>query len=231
MLLPAITLLGMFATVAPALPADISHADEERIAEIVGKMKAAYGQMNGYETDVEDSEYRHGHMSEEMRFRYVFKKPNHVRIDMESPHQGTVLVYPDKSGKVTVKPGGWAGFFKLSVSPASAILKNESGQRINQTDMGLLIDNISHSLTDRRHGEIRLSERDGRAIIEVLAEDHFHAGMLTFYHFHIDKTLWLPVEVEEFTPDNVIKRKVIFHNLRPLTEIPESLFRTDGGGK
>ncbi len=229
MLLPAVTFLVMFASVAPALPAGTSSADGERIAEIVGKMKAAYGQVNGYETDVQDDEYRHGHLSEEMRFRYVFKKPDHVRIDMETPHRGTVLVYPDKTGKVTVRPGGWAGFFKLSVSPGSAILKNDSGQSINQTDMGLLIDNIAHSVTDRRHGEIQLSERDGRVIIEVLAEDHFHAGMLTLYHFHIDKTLWLPVEVEEFTRDNVIKRKVIFHNLRPLTEIPDSLFRTHGG--
>ncbi len=227
--LPAIAILVVATPVAHALSTGISPVNERQAAEIIGKMKNAYGQIDGYETDVEESEYRHGYLNEEMRFRYIFKKPDHVRIDMEAPHPGTVLVYPDKTGKVTVRPGGWAGFFTMHLSPGSIFLRNDSGQRIDQTDMGLLIDNISHSLTDRRHGEVGLSERDGRVVIEVLAMDHFHAGMLTLYQFYIDKKTWMPVEIEEFTPDNIIRRKVIFRNLRLLMDVPDSLFLTDGG--
>jgi hypothetical protein len=148
---------------------------------------------------------------------------------MESPYAGMVLVYPVGDGKVAVKPGGLFGFLKLHLSHGSALLRTSAGQRIDQTDIGLLIQNIDHSLTDRRHGEIRVSGRDGQVLIEVLAEDHFLAGVLTLYHFSIDKTRWLPVEVREFTPEGILKREVRFRNLRTSLGVPESFFRTNGG--
>jgi len=96
---------------------------------------------------------------------------------------------------------------------------------MDQTDLGLLIKNIVHSLTDRRRGELKVSGEDDREIVEVLAEDHFRAGVLTLYHFTIDKKRWLPVEVRESTPDGVLRRKVIFNNFN--TAIP-SVFRMNG---
>ena len=65
--------------------------------------------------------------------------------------------------------------------------------------------------------------------IEVLAEDHFLAGVLTLYHFFIDMTRWLPVEVKEFTPNGIPKREVRFRNLKTSTGVNESFFRIDGG--
>ena len=71
---------------------------------------------------------------------------------------------------------------------------------MDQTDLGLLVRNIAHSLTDQRRGTIKISEQDCCLLVEVLAEDHFFSGVLTLYRFSIDKTRWLPVGVEEFTP-------------------------------
>ena len=166
---------------------------------------------------------------ETKRFLYTFKKPDHIRIDMESPYAGMVLIYPGEDGKVTVKPGGLFGFLKLHLSPDSSLLNAAKGQRIDQTDMGLLIKNIAHSLTDRRHGEVKVSDQDGQVHISVLAEDHFLAGVLTLYRFSIDKTSWLPVEVKEFTPNGILKREVRFRNLKTSIDVPESFFRINGG--
>ncbi len=226
---PAICIINLAMPAVPDLRAALSPPGGEEAAAIIQKMEASYARVGGYEAEVEDREYQHGQIKEETRFRYTFKKPDHIRIDMESPHPGSVLIYPDETGKVTVKPGGWAGFLKLHLAPDSMILRAGSGQRIDQTDMGLLIKNIVHSLTDRRHGEIRFSDQDSRVLIEVLSEDHFHAGVLTLYHFYIDRTLWLPVEIEESTPDGVLKRKVIFRGLKTSTDFPDNYFRIDGG--
>jgi hypothetical protein len=87
---------------------------------------------------------------------------------------------------------------------------------------------MAHSLTDRRQGKIGLSEHDGLVIIEVLAEDHFIAGVSTLYRFTIDKPSWLPMEVEEFTPDGVPKRRAVFGNLRSASDIPDGFFRING---
>ena len=210
----------------PDLEAGISPSKGEPAAGIIVKMEAAYAQVGEYQTETEVSEYRGGQVVETKRFLYTFRKPNHVRIDMESPYPGMILVYPDEDGKVFVKPGGWAGFLKLHLSPDSALLRTGAGQRIDRTDLGLLIRNIAHSLTDRRHGEIKVSgQGGGRVLIEVLAEDHFLAGVLTLYHFSIDKTRWLPMGVKEFTPDGIPKRKVIFRNMRTSIVIPDGFFR------
>jgi len=197
--------------------------------DIVAKMEAVYAGVKAYQTETEVSEYREGRVAATKRFLYTFKKPDHLRIDMKSPYRGMVLVYPDENGKVAVQPGGWSRFLKLHLSPDSALLRTSAGQRIDQTDLGLLIRHIRHSLTDRRRGEIKVTGEGDRLLVEVLAEDHFHAGVLTLYRFFIDTTRWLPAEVQEFTQDGVLKRKVIFRDLRITADIPDSFFRINGG--
>jgi len=90
--------------------------------DIITKMETSYAKVEENQAEIKVSEYRDGQIIEMKRFLYTFKKPYHLRIDMESPHPGTVLVYPDKNGKVTVKPGGWAGFLKLHLSLDSVFL-------------------------------------------------------------------------------------------------------------
>ncbi len=226
---PGICLLVLVMSFTLDLWAGLSQPRREQLMGFVEKMEASSAQLEEYQTETEVTEFRKGRVVATKRFLYTFKKPNHVRIDMVIPHQGMILVYPDHDGKVAVKPGGWAGFLKLHLSLDSPLLRSSAGQRIDQTDLGLLIRNIAHSLTDRRRGEIKAAEQDGRVLIEVLAEDHFLVGVVTLFRFSIDKARWLPVGVEEFTPDGIPKRKVIFRNLRTSRGIPDAFFRINGG--
>ncbi len=191
-------------------------------------MKDAYARVTCYRTDAEVEEYREGRVRERRRFIYTFKKPDHLRIDMESPHPGLVLVYPDEGGKVSIKPGGVAHFFRLRLAPDNPLLESRTGQRIDQTDLGLLIRNIEHSLTDRLYGKVGISERNGRIVLDVLAADHFLPDVRTRYLFFIGTKTWLPTEVDEYTEDGILKRKVIFRDLKILTDIPDRFFRLDG---
>ena len=101
-----------------------------------------------------------------------------------------ILVYPDKNGKVAVRPAGLAHFLKFHLEPDSRLLKGSSGQRIDQTDIGLLIKNIARSLTDQRRGPAEIVEENGHVRIRVLAVNHFHEDVVTLYQFFIDKKLW-----------------------------------------
>jgi len=223
------SLLFLFLLITSNLWAGLSPSKEEQIKGIIANMESAYALVEGYRTETEVNVYRTGRPVETQRFLYTFKKPDHMRIDMEDPHSGMLLVFPDKDGKVLVKPGGKSGFLKFHLSPDSMFLRNSAGQRIDHTDLGLLIQNIVHSLTDRRRGEIRISGQDDRIVMEVLAEDHFLSGVRTLYQFSIDKTRWLPVAVKEFTADRILKRKVDFRNLTTSVDIPDNFFRIDGG--
>jgi outer membrane lipoprotein-sorting protein len=216
------------ALLVPHLGASSRQPSGEEIVEIIGKMKAAIAAVDDYQTETEVREYRDGRLVDTKRFLYSFKKPNHIRIDLETPHPGMVLVYPDQEGKVGVEHFGWARFLRLRLPPDSGVLMTSAGQRIDQTDLGLLVQNIAHSLTDRRHGEITVSEEDGRLCLEVMAENHFRPKVLTRYRVFIDEKRWLPVEVQERTPEGMLQREVIFRSLRTSIGIPDTFFRIDG---
>jgi outer membrane lipoprotein-sorting protein len=223
-----ILFLIQFVLLSQALGDEFSPLSGDQVTGITQKMSLAYAQVKDYQTATVVKEYHEGEVTQTDRFIYTFKKPNHIRIDMQSPHPGMILVYPGEHGKVAVKPGGWAWFLKFHLSPDSSLLRITAGQRIDQTDMGLLIQNINHSLTDRRRGETRLSEKENSIITEVLAEDHFLAGVVTLYQFFIDKKRWLPVEIREFTPSRILKREVKFQNLRISIGVPDDFFKING---
>jgi outer membrane lipoprotein-sorting protein len=192
---------------------------------LLNKMEAAYAEVKDYQTEVKSRVYQRDGSKNTKKFLYTFKKPNWIRLDFELPHPGMILVYPDKNGKVVIHPSGWIRFFKLHLSPDSFLLKDASKQRIDQTDLGLLIRNISHSLTDQRRGPVEVSEDDGRIELRVLADDHFRKGVTTRYRFLIDKELWLPAGVEELTPNGILKRTVTFRNLRMNIGVSDCFFQ------
>jgi hypothetical protein len=196
-----------------------------QVAGILSKLETAYAAVTSYQTEMEVREYRKGKYQESKRFRYSFRKPDQLRIDMRVPKPGTVLIYPDQQGKVTLRPGGWAGIVTLHLAPDNAMLASGSGQRIDQSDFGLLLRNIRHSLTDHRRGDVVQSEAPDRFSIEVLADDHFLPGVQTLYRFVIDKSNWLPLEVHECTPQGAPKRVSIYADLRTSVTLSDDFFR------
>ena len=187
-------------------------------------MKSAYAKVNAYRVETEVTTYLDGRVDERRRFIYTFEKPNRLRIDMESPHRGMILLYPDAQGKVLVRFGGWSSFLRFHLSPASSLLVGAAGQRIDQTDFGLLIRNIARSLTDQRRSPPVLTTEDGKWILEVVAEDHFRKGVLTRYRFTVDRATDLPVEVQESTPEGKPERTVIFRHLTTSPDLPADWF-------
>ena len=223
-------LAGVCASAEIASASEVAAAAENLpdASKLLEHMEAAYAAVNDYRTNVEKRTFRSDGSVEVEKFLYTFKKPKSIRIDLESPHKGMILIYTDKDGRVTVQPGGLARLFKFHLAPDSRLLEDPSGQRIDQTDIGLLINHIAHSLRDQRKGRAEIAEEDGYIRIRVLAVDHFRENVDTLYQFYIDKKQWLPGKVEEFTPDGEPKRSIVFKDLRINNGFADSLFQLDG---
>jgi len=201
-------------------------ADEPK--NILERMEIAYGEIRDYQTLVELRNYSEDGSFEVEEFLYTLKKPHWIRLDFKSPHSGMVIVYPDSRGRVVVRPSGFFHFLKFYLSPDDSRLVSRTGQRIDETDMGLLIENIRHSVTDHRRGPVDLVSEDRRLIIRVLADDHFRKGVETRYAFTIDKDRWLPIGVSESTPEGRLERTIFFRDLRTNLTTPDSFFQMDG---
>lgn len=187
-------------------------------------MQKGYDALAGYQMETEVTEYRDGAVREKKSFLYSFRKPRQFRVDMGAPHQGTVLVYSERDGKVVVRPGGVGRFMALRLSPDNRLLVSPSGQRIDQTDLGLLIANIGRSVGSERRAEVTVRRGEGRIVLETVANDHFLPDVLTRYRFVIDAGTFLPVEVTERTPEGVLKRVVLFRNLKSVERFPDRFF-------
>lgn len=195
------------------------------VEAVLKKMEAAYDGVKDYQTEVEVRVYNKDGSFKTKKSLYTFKKPKWIRIEVVSPFPRMVLVYPDRQGKVLMRLPGLLPVFTFHLMLDDPLLETPSGQRIDQTDLGLLIKNIRHSLTDQQRGPLSISEDQDSFQIQVLADDHFREGVATRYQFRISKELWLPVEVGKSTPIGVQEGIIIFRNLRINTNVPDSLFQ------
>ena len=203
----------------PANAAD--HADAQALLK---RMESAYEAVRDYRVSVQVILVAENGAGRTKEFIYTFKKPRQFRIDFQVPQPGTILIFPDEEGKVLVRPWGLR-FLDLHLAPDSVFLANPSGQRVDQTDFGLLIRNMGRSMDGGRRGPLEILEEDQYVRIRVLAENHFREGKVTRHDFTIDKETYLPAEIEEWTPDGVLERKITFRNLAVNTGVPDSFFQ------
>lgn len=190
---------------------------------LLKKMEGAYEGVSDYQANMEVKTFGKDGSFDTKRFLYTFKKPKKIRLDFESPYAGMIIVYPDQNGNVALRR-----FFTFHLALDNFLLRVSAGQRIDQTDLGLLITNIFHSLNDRRRGPLTITEDDKDICIRVIADDHFREGVVTQYQFFIDKGIWLPVKLEESSPDGLLERTIVFRNLRTNIEIPDNYFQLNG---
>jgi len=195
--------------------------------EIVRNMELAYSKVDNYRMEVEITKPADEGAWKEERFTYTYKRPNQIRIDFHKPHGGTIVVYPAKDGKVFLRPWGWR-FLDFHVAPDNILLADPSGQRVDQTDLGLLIRNIERCMSEGRRGLLEISEEERSIVVEVLSEDLFRKGENTHYTFVIEKESWLPTEIREAAPGGSPKRRIVFSEIELNPGVKESFFRPDG---
>jgi outer membrane lipoprotein-sorting protein len=206
--------------------ADAGSPLEPRV--LIEKMETAYRQVSDYRTQLVITGFgKDSSFTSTQKLLYTFKKPNKLRLDFETPHRGMTIIYPDRDGKVWIRPNFWFPFINLHLEPSNANLEISPGQQINQSDLGMLIRNITHSLTDCYLGELQVAEDREQIIIRVLADNPFRRGKATRYVFFINRDTWLPVAVEESSPTGELQRTVAYQHLQLNTGVANSFFQMD----
>lgn len=169
---------------------------------------------------------RSTHDGEEQHIRYSYKKPGFVRMEFIRPHDGALLIYNPDTKLVHVWPFGAGHFPDVSLSPTNPLIQSLSGIRVDQSDVGVLFENL-RILRDGGTIEV-LGEQsiDGRTVwhlvvtgAEGIAVAHVHRSELW-----LDTTSQFPVKIISHDLRDYIIESVTMEELEINNAMPETLF-------
>ena len=157
--------------------------------------------------------------------RFAYKRPGFVRMDFVQPHEGAVLIYSPLTKVVRLWPFG-EGFFSLTLSPENSLVRSPTGQRVDRSDIGALLDNVK-SL--QRKGETTVLGQEmvgGRKAMRltVSATGDLVVGNVRQYELWLDSATLLPLKVVSRNANNEIIETVVMDDLRINVKMPDRLF-------
>lgn len=146
---------------------------------------------------------------------YCYQKPGYVRMDFVTPHKGAVLIFRPDSGKVKLRPFGFIKSLTLSMEPTAKLVRSPSGHRIDESDIGVLLENAQKLVRQGSIEILREETLEGTATVVLQitgAEDKVASGVHR-YVLWIDKQLKLPRKVESFDTNNRLIEGLSLENL------------------
>lgn len=104
-------------------------------ADPLGAAQARFAALGSYEVTIHSSGDRRGAEV----IHYLYRRPDHVRMEFDQPHHGAVIVYDPASRRAVVWPFGQGHFPRLVLSPGNPLIRGARGQRIDQSSVGALL--------------------------------------------------------------------------------------------
>ncbi len=157
--------------------------------------------------------------------RYAYKKPGFVRMDFVQPYKGAVLIYSPRTGNVRLRPFG-GRFLSLTLSPENRLVQSPSGQRVDRSDIGALLDNVKAL---QRKGETAVL---GEEIVgekktvrfAVAGTGDFVVGGVHRYDLWLDSVTLLPVKVVSRDANDDVIETVVMDDLQINVKLGDELF-------
>lgn len=133
------------------------------------KLLNAWNNVHSYQCTYKASTLHDGKITETI-MRYTFQKPNKIRMDIEKPQKGAVLIYnPEISEKVRVRPFPSLPFFVLHYNLTDKTVSSDSGGTIDRSDLGHRLEVLGKEL-EQDGVKFSFSEQDGW-MMDVLQKD------------------------------------------------------------
>lgn len=132
--------------------------------------------------------------------RYSYRKPGFVRMDFTTPHSGAVLIYNPANGKVKLWPFGLGTFPVLSLSPTDSLIQDGNGHRVDQSDLGVLLNNIrslQHGGTTATLGEETVAGKS-TLHLSVAGPEGKTVDAVHQYEIWLDKQSGFPIKVVSY---------------------------------
>lgn len=135
---------------------------------------------------------------------YRYKKPGFVRMDFVTPHKGAALVYLPTTGKVELRPFGFAKALTLTMKPTARLVRSPSGHRVDESDIGVLIENALKLSEQGSENFLREETRQKTlmVVLEIVGRDKAVVHGVNRYLLWMDKKLKLPRVVESYDAEN-----------------------------
>ncbi len=166
------------------------------------------------------------HADGEEHIRYYYKKPGFVRMEFIRPHDGVLLIYNPDTRRVRVWPFGAEHFPEFSLSPGNPLIQSLSGIRVDQSDVGMLFENIRTLQAGGNTEMLGEESIGGRMALHFIVTG---AGGIAVANVH-RRELWLdmasqfPVKVISRDLRDAIIETVTMEDLKINTTLPEAFF-------
>lgn len=164
--------------------------------------------------------------SEAVTFRYFYKKPKSVRMEIiEGSYSGTILLYEGKN--VRVKPGVFLiGWFTFNYSPDHKYVCDYRGNGLHNSDWGYFIQehiNLLELTTAKLTGEETL---DGRKVLvyELLSKDPSKSRDIAKEKIWIDKDQNLLIRYRQYDSSGRLIQSGYYKDIKIDSGINNSVF-------
>jgi len=158
--------------------------------------------------------------------RYSYRKPGDVRMDFSTPHAGAVLIYNPANGKVKLWPFGAGTFPVLNLSPTDSLITDENGHRVDQSDIGVLLNNIrrlQQGGTTTLPAEETIAGKPALHLSVVGPEGKTVEGVHR-YEVWFDKQSGLPGKVVSYGPGGKLVETVLMEAMTIDVRFPPDFF-------
>lgn len=169
----------------------------------------AFGSLSSYSVTMRS------YGSSEQIISYRYQKPGYIRMDFIKPHKGAALVYRPDTGKVKLRPFGIMKPLVLTMKPTARLVRSPSGHRVDESDLGVLLQNAKELAEQGRLQQLREEERLDLLlrVFEVKGEPDVQVGGVHRYLLWMDPSLELPRIVESYDTNNQLLEGLILENL------------------
>jgi outer membrane lipoprotein-sorting protein len=159
-------------------------------------------------------------------FLYYFKKPGFVRVELQQPFKGAVLIYDPVKKQAKLWPFGRHSLPGLALSPGNRLIKSPSGQQIDQSDVGTLYQNTK-SLQD--HGKtdvLGLENIDGKETVHLVVEgdNGFSIASVHRYELWLNPETGFPARVVSYNAAGELMETVDMEALELNPDFPNDFF-------
>ncbi|GAA3713779.1 hypothetical protein GCM10022421_21370 [Oceanisphaera sediminis] len=125
---------------------------------------------------------------------YAYRKPGLVRMDVQSPYAGAVLIYRPVSQEVRLWPFGLS-WPSVALSPEHPLVTSSRGHRVDQSDVGVLLRRV---LQLQQAGELVVQELvtfRGRAVWHLVITGPAGPNGVARYELWLDQSSLFPLKV------------------------------------
>jgi len=204
------------------LPATAGETDPYSVT--LNRMKARFEALEDYTCSF-DSFVADGRRSQRSTFRYFFKKPDLIRMEIISgDNKGAILIVRD--GKVRAKPAGLLSILILTLKPDDPRVIDVRKNRPDQSSWGYYLDQHLLTLDQAEVFSSGQDTLDGRSVLvyEIASREPARTQGIAREKLWVAVPDDLPVRYEMFDTSGRLVLMAHFKDIHLDQNLPDSLF-------